>query len=72
MNFIGKIKKSLVEKRFIKSLYNKLYPYYKGFILFFLFKSNEIKIFTPKISVVDKKDLPLAERIFKSFTRSLS
>ena len=54
MIFIKKIRKSLIEKRFFKSLFNKLYPYYKGFILVFLFQRNQIKIFSPKKSVIEK------------------
>ena len=67
MSFIKKIRKSLIEKRFFKTLFNKLYPYYKGFLLVFLFQKNKIQIFSPKKSVIEKKDIPLAERIFKSF-----
>ena len=67
MSFIKKIRKSLIEKRFFKTLFNKLYPYYKGFLLVFLFQKNKIEIFSPKKSIIEKKDIPLAERIFKSF-----
>ena len=66
-DLFNKIKRSIGEKRFFKTIKKKLYPYFIGFILFLTFKKNNIKIFTPKNNPIDKADLPLAERIFKSY-----
>ena len=48
----------------------KIYPYFIGFLLFFKPNDKTIKIYISKGSKVDKKDLPLAERIFKSYKQS--
>ncbi len=67
MNLFLKLKRIILEKRFIKTLKKKFYPYLKGFLLLFKFNDNEIKIYTSKLKKIDKKDLPLANRIFKSY-----
>ena len=64
---ITKIKIALSQKRFIKTLIKKLNPYFKGLVCFFLLKKSPIHIYVSQIQNIDKKDLPLAERIFKSF-----
>ena len=66
-NLLNKIKKVIIEKRLYKTIKKKLYPYFKGFFLTIIFKKNVIKIFIPKKDVVDRKDLSLAEKIFKSY-----
>ena len=67
MDLIKKIKKSIQEGRLIETLYEKIYPYLKGFILLFVIREKKIKIYSPKKNIIDKIDIPLAERIFKSF-----
>ena len=67
MSFILKLKKTILEKRLIKTIKKKFYPYLKGFLIFFQFERGNIKIFTTKLKKIDKKDLPLAQRIFKSY-----
>ena len=67
MDLIKKIKKSIQEGRLIETLYEKIYPYLKGFILLFVIREKKIKIHSPTKNIIDKIDIPLAERIFKSF-----
>tara|TARA_Y100001958_G_C21160119_1_gene494176 strand:- start:62 stop:1234 length:1173 start_codon:yes stop_codon:yes gene_type:complete len=67
MDLIKKIKKSIQEGRLIETLYEKIYPYFKGFILLFVIRKKKIKTYSPKKNIIDKNDIPLAERIFKSF-----
>lgn len=67
MSFFLKLKKVFLEKRFFKTISKKIFPYIKGFVLFFKFKNNIVKIHTAKKKDIDKTDLPLAERIFKSY-----
>ncbi len=67
MNFLLKFKKILSEKRLIKTLKKKLYPYLKGFFYFFSLKKSRIDIFVSKVATIDKTDLPLAHRIFSAF-----
>ena len=67
MDLFLKLKKVILEKRLIKTLKKKTYPYLKGFLLFFKFEKNNIKIYTSKLKKIDTKDLPLANRIFKSY-----
>lgn len=66
-SLLAKIKKSLVEKRFLKAVKKKIYPYIKGFLLFFLFKSNKIIISVPKKNIIDRSDTQLVERIYNSY-----
>ena len=66
MSFFLKLKKVFLEKRFFKTISKKIFPYFKGFVLFFKFKNNIVKIHIAKKKDIDKTDLPLAERIFKS------
>ena len=54
-NILIKIKTLLVEKRFLKAVKNKIYPYLKGFFLLFLSNSKKIKIFLPKKNSTPKK-----------------
>lgn len=70
MNFFFKLKKIISEKRLLKTLKKKIYPYFIGFLLFFKPNDKTIKIYVSKANKVDKKDLPLAERIFKSYKHS--
>ncbi len=63
----AKIKIALLEKRFAKTVKKKLYPYFRGLLCFFSFKKIPVKIYISKNQKIDKKDLPLAERIFKSY-----
>ena len=67
MDLFLKLKKVILEKRLIKTFKKKTYPYLKGFLLFFKFEKNIIKIYTSKLKKIDTKDLPLANRIFKSY-----
>ena len=67
MDLFLKLKKVILEKRLIKTFKKKTYPYLKGFLLFFKFEKNNIKIYTSKLKKIDTKDLPLANRIFKSY-----
>ena len=67
MSFFLKLKKAISEKRLIKTIKDKFYPYLKGFFLFFSFKSQNIKIYVTKNKEIDKRDLELAQRIFKSY-----
>ena len=67
MSFFFKLKKVISEKRLIKTAKRKIYPYIKGFFLIFSLKKNNIKIHISKNKKIDKIDLPLAERIFKSY-----
>ena len=69
MSFLFKIKKIIFEKRFFKTIKNKLYPYFKGFFLIFISKKNHIKLHTSKNKPINKQDIPLAERIFNSFKK---
>tara|TARA_B100001057_G_scaffold302079_1_gene302284 strand:+ start:682 stop:1848 length:1167 start_codon:yes stop_codon:yes gene_type:complete len=70
MSFFFKLKKVISEKRLFKTLKKKIYPYFIGFLLFFKPNDKTIKIYVSKGNKVDKKDLPLAERIFKSYKQS--
>ncbi len=45
MDLIKKIKKSIQEGRLIETLYEKIYPYLKGFILLFVIREKKIKIY---------------------------
>ncbi len=67
MVLFTKIKNAIREKRLAKTILRKFIPYLKGFFLIFFDKSINIKIFTPKERVVDKSDLPLAEKIFNFY-----
>lgn len=67
MNFFLKFKKIIKEKRFLKTIKKKLYPYLFGFLLFFYPKKKFFKIHISNFNKIDKEDLPLAERIFKSY-----
>jgi len=67
MNLFLKLKKVILEKRLIKTFKKKTYPYLRGFLLFFKYENNNIKIYTSKLKKIDTKDLPLANRIFKSY-----
>jgi putative sugar O-methyltransferase len=67
METFVKIKKAISEGRFFKTVQKKIYPYIKGFFLFFSLDKKKIKIYTAKLNQIDRNDLVLAERIFKSF-----
>ena len=67
MNLFIKVKKVVLEKRLIKTLKKKFYPYLIGFLLLFKFNKTNIRIYTSKLKKIDTKDLPLANRIFKSY-----
>ena len=67
MNLFIKLKKVILEKRLIKTLKEKIYPYLIGFLLLFKFNKTNIRIYTSKLKKIDTKDLPLANRIFKSY-----
>ena len=67
MRLFAKIKNAVQEKRLVKTILKKIYPYLKGFFLIFFDRAKEIKIFTPKERVIDKSDLPLAEKILNSY-----
>ena len=67
MNLFLKLKKVILEKRLIKTFKKKSYPYLRGFLLFLKFENNNIKIYTSKLKKIDKEDLTLANRIFKSY-----
>ena len=62
-----KIKKSIDEKRFLKTIKKKLYPYIKGLLLLVSFNKNNIRIFIPKKNITDMEDLNLAKKIFESY-----
>lgn len=64
-----KLKILIKEKRFFSTLKKKIYPYLVGFFLIFSFKKSEFKLHLTKNKNIDKKDLPLAERIFKSYKK---
>ena len=63
-NFILKIKKALIEKRFLSTVLKKLYPYFKGFFLLFLIKNKRCKLFVPKNNITESQDPELIKRIF--------
>ena len=67
MNLIFKFKNAFKEKRLIKTLKKKIYPYFKGFFHFFSHKKIRIEIIISQHKTIDKSDLPLAKRIFNSF-----
>ena len=67
MSFFLKLKKAISEKRLLKTLKNKFYPYFKGFILFFYSENLNIKIHVSTNKKIDKSDLELAKRIFNSY-----
>jgi len=69
MNYLFKIKVLIKEKRFFKTLKKKIYPYLIGFFLFFSAKKSDFKLHITKNRNIDKDDLPLAERIFKSYKK---
>ena len=69
MNTLSKIKKLIIEKRLYKTIKKKLYPYFKGLLLFIFFRKNNFEILIPADSIVDKSDLPIAERIFDSYKK---
>ena len=63
-NFILKIKKALIEKRFLSTVLKKLYPYFRGFFLLFLKKDKRCKLFVPKNNITRSQDPELIKRIF--------
>ncbi len=67
MSFFIKLKNAINQKRLIRTIKKKIYPYYKGFTLLFKFHNKKIKIYVTTKKLIDKSDLPLAERIFKSY-----
>jgi len=67
MSFFFKLKNIILEKRLIKTLKKKLYPYIKGFLLVITLKKTNFKIHISKNNKIDNRDIPLAERIFKSY-----
>ena len=67
MSFYQKLRNIIKEKRFFKTILKKTYPYFKGFFLIFSNKKSNVKIYISNNKKLDKKDLPLAERIFKSY-----
>tara|TARA_X000001036_G_C20628204_1_gene786034 strand:- start:202 stop:1365 length:1164 start_codon:yes stop_codon:yes gene_type:complete len=67
MNFLFKFKNALKEKRLIRTLKKKIYPYLKGFSYLLSFKKSQIEIIVSRETTIDKSDLPLAKRIFNSF-----
>lgn len=67
MNFLLKLKNALSEKRLIRTIKKKLYPYFKGFLYFFYLKKNQINIFISNKKPIDRSDMTLAQRIFNSF-----
>lgn len=67
MILLLKIKNALSEKRLVRTVKKKLYPYFKGFLCMFSFKKNQIRIHISKKQIIDKTDLPLVNRIFKSY-----
>jgi putative sugar O-methyltransferase len=69
MNTLSKIKKLIIEKRLYKTIKKKLYPYFKGLLLFIFFRKNNFEIVITADSIVDKNDLPIAERIFDSYKK---
>ena len=69
MNILNKIKKLIIEKRLYKTIQKKLYPYLKGLLLFIFFRKNNFEILIPANSIVDKSDVPIAERIFESYKK---
>ncbi len=72
MNYLFKIKSLIKEKRFLRTLKKKIYPYLVGFFLFFSAKKSDFKLNISKNRIIDKNDLPLAERIFKSYKKMKS
>ena len=66
-NFILKIKKSLTEKRFLKTVLLKLYPYFMGFFLLFSLEKKRCKLFVPSKNNFDTKDSLLIKRIFNFY-----
>ena len=69
MSLFTKIKNAIREQRLVKTILRKLIPYLKGFFLIFFDKPDNLKIFIPKKRVVDKSDLPLAEKFLISINR---
>lgn len=67
MNFFFKLTVLIKKKRLIKTLKKKLYPYFMGFFLIFSTQKSEFKLHLSKNKSIDREDLPLAERIFKSY-----
>ena len=70
MSFFLKVRKVISEKRLLKTIKKKFFPYLKGFLLFFKPNNKIIKIYISKENKIDKKDLQLAERIFKSYKQT--
>tara|TARA_B100001175_G_scaffold281939_1_gene260663 strand:+ start:1024 stop:2202 length:1179 start_codon:yes stop_codon:yes gene_type:complete len=66
-NIFYKIKVSIIEKRFLKTIIKKIYPYLKGLLFTLLIKENKFKIISPKKNIIDKSDIELAKRIFDSY-----
>ena len=67
MSFFLKARKVISEKRLLKTIKKKLFPYLRGFQLYFKPNNKIIKIYISKENKIDKKDLSLAQRIFKSY-----
>lgn len=68
-NFKNKIIKAINEKRLLKTIINKLYPYLIGFWLCCTLRKDKIKIFIPKKNLFDEKDLGLSKKIFEFYKR---
>ena len=64
-----KIIQLINEKRLIKTILKKLYPYYKGLICTLTFQKSEIKLAIPNSNKIDETDLELAKKIFNSYKK---
>jgi putative sugar O-methyltransferase len=64
---LNKLKTAFKEKRLIKSIYYKIYPYFVGLI--FLFKKKKIKVSINKLNKIDLIDLSLSAKIFESYKK---
>ena len=69
MSFFLKVRKVISEKRLLKTIKKKFFPYLKGFLLFFKPNNKIIKIYISKENKIDKKDLQL--KVFKSYTTKI-
>ena len=69
MSLFLKIRKALYEKRLLKTIRKKIYPYIKGLLLIFKKQKIEIKPHINKFNKIDKSDLHLGERIFSSYQK---
>ncbi len=64
-----KLLKLINEKKLIRTIAKKFYPYFKGLIIFFSLKRNKFTIINPKKNEFNDNDLDLSKKIFEFYKK---